>query len=147
MDYVGVKLVPCDYGSWEKRLLVLFGVVAWSFKASVMVSGLVVDWILDDVVWAVWSTDDSTGFLGGQIFFRGDCGNQPPNHLVEEGQPQVFTPFLKSREVVLCQETRDRPRSLGLVVPGDEADCVTLDALHLADILLLVWVPDDGTVL
>ena len=82
----------------KKRLLVLFGVVAWNSKAAVMVSGLVVDWILDDVVWAVWSTDDSTGFLGGQIFFRGDCWNQPPNHLVEEGQPQVFTPFLKSRE-------------------------------------------------
>ena len=49
----------------EKRLFVLFGVKAWNFKAAVMVSGLVVDWILDDVVWAVWSTDDSAGFLGG----------------------------------------------------------------------------------
>ena len=79
MDYVGVKLVPGDYGSWEKRLLegLLFGVVAWNFKAAVMVSGLVVDWILDDVVWAVWSTDDSTGFPGGQIFFRGIAGTSP----------------------------------------------------------------------
>ena len=49
----------------KKRLFVLFGVIAWNFKAAVMVSGLVVDWILDDVVWAVWSTDDSAGFLGG----------------------------------------------------------------------------------
>ena len=77
-------------------------------------------------------------FSGG---WGGGCWNQPPNHLVEEGQPQVFTPFLKSREVLLCQETRDRPKSLGLVVPGDEADCVTLDALHLADILLLLLLP------
>ena len=65
MDYTGVKLVPGDYGSWEKRLFVLFGVITWDFKAAVIVSGLVVDWILDDAVWVVWSTDDSAGFLGG----------------------------------------------------------------------------------
>ena len=65
MDYDSVKLVPGDYSSWEKRLFVLFCVITWNFKAAVMVSGLVVDWILDDVVWAVWSTDDSGGFLGG----------------------------------------------------------------------------------
>ena len=65
IDYAGVKLVPGDYGSWEKRLFVLFGVIAWNFKAAVMVSGLVKDWILDNVVWAVWRTDVSAGFLGG----------------------------------------------------------------------------------
>ena len=64
LDYAGVKLVPGDYGSWDKRLFVLFGVIAWNFKAAVMVSGLVVDWIFDDVVWVVWSTDNSAGFLG-----------------------------------------------------------------------------------
>ena len=48
LDYAGVKFVPCDYGSWEKRLFVLFGVIAWDFKAAVMVSGLVMDWILDN---------------------------------------------------------------------------------------------------
>ena len=82
----------------------------------------------------------------GVIYFSGGIAGTR-NHLVEEGQPQVFTPFLQSREAVLCQKTRNRTRSFGLVVPGDEADCVTLDALHLADILLLVCVPDDGTVL
>ena len=46
-------IVPGDYGSWEKRLSVLFGVITWNFKAVVMVSGLVVDWILNDVVWTV----------------------------------------------------------------------------------------------
>ena len=40
LDYAGVKLVPGDYGSWKKRLFVLFGVIAWNFKAAVMVSGL-----------------------------------------------------------------------------------------------------------
>ena len=34
----------------EKRLFVLFGVIAWDFKSAVMVSGLVMDWILDNVV-------------------------------------------------------------------------------------------------
>ena len=86
-------------------------------------------------------------FSGGLDILRGDCWNQPPNHLVEKGQPWVFTPFLQSREVMLCQKTRNRPRSFGLVVPSNEAHCVTLDALQLADILLLVRVPDDGTVL
>ena len=32
LDYAGVKLVPGDYGSWEKRLFVLFGVIAWNFN-------------------------------------------------------------------------------------------------------------------
>ena len=86
-------------------------------------------------------------FWGVRYFSGGIAGTSPPNYLVEEGQPQVFTPFLQSREVVVCQKTRNRPRSFGLVVPGDEADCVTLDELHLADILLLVQLPDDGTVL
>ena len=65
LDYAGVKFVPGDYGSWEERLFVLFGVIAWDFKAAVVVSGLVMDWILDNVVWAVWRTDISVGFLGG----------------------------------------------------------------------------------
>ena len=64
LDYAGVKFVPGDYGSWEKKI-VLFGVIAWDFKAAVVVSGLVMDWILDNVVWAVWRTDVSAGFLGG----------------------------------------------------------------------------------
>ena len=112
-----------------------------------MVAGLFMDRVLDNVVRAVGRTDISAGFLGGQIFIRRDCWNQPPDHIIEEGQPQVFTPFLQSREVVLYQKMRNRPRSFGLVVPGNEADCVSLDALHLADILLLVRVPDDSSVL
>ena len=44
---------------------VLFGVIAWNFKAAVMISGLVMDWILDNAVWAVWRTDVSADFLGG----------------------------------------------------------------------------------
>ena len=103
-----------------------------------MVSGLFMDRVLDNVVRAVGRTNISTGFVGGQIFIRRDCWNQPLDHLVEEGQPQVFMPFLQSRGVVLYQKIRNRPRSLGLVVPGDEADCVSLDALHLANILFLV---------
>ena len=65
MDYAGVNFVPGDYYSWEKRLFVLLCVIAWDFNAAVMVSGLVMDWILDNVVWAVWRTDISAGFLGG----------------------------------------------------------------------------------
>ena len=33
----------------EKRFFVLFGVIASDFKAAVMVSGLVMDWILDNL--------------------------------------------------------------------------------------------------
>ena len=41
LDYAGVKFVPGNYGSWEERLFVLFSVIAWDFKAAVVVSGLV----------------------------------------------------------------------------------------------------------
>ena len=49
-----------------RKKIVLFCVklIAWDFKAAVMVSGLVMDWILDNVVWAVWRTDISAVFLG-----------------------------------------------------------------------------------
>ena len=66
----------------KKRLFVLFCVVAWDFKTAVMVSGLVMDWILDNVVWAVWRTDISAGFLGGlDIFQGGSAGTSPPTTL------------------------------------------------------------------
>ena len=119
----------------------------WDFKAAVVVSGLVMDWILDNVVWGGLEDGYFGWYSGGLDIFQGGLLEPAPDHLVEEGQPQVFTSFLKSREVVLRQKTCNRPRSFGLVVPGDEADCVSLDALHLADILLPVRVPDDGTVL
>ena len=82
MDYAGVKLVPGDYGSWEERLFVLFGVVAWDFKAAVVVLGLVMDWILDNVAWAVGRTDISAGYSGGlDIYQGGIAGTSPPTTL------------------------------------------------------------------
>ena len=50
LDYAGVKFVPGDYGSWGERLFVLFGAIAWDFKAAAVVSRLVMDRILDNVV-------------------------------------------------------------------------------------------------
>ena len=137
MNCATVKFVPGNYSPWKERQFMLFSVTAWDCKAAVVVAGLFMDRVLDNVVRAVGRTDISTGFLGGQIFIRRDCWNQPLDNLVEEGQPQVFTPFLQSREVVLYQKMRNRPRSFRLVVPGYEADCVSLDALRLADVLFL----------
>ena len=84
-----------------KKDFILFNVTAWDWKAAVVVAGLFIDQVLDNVVRAVGRTDISASFLGGQIFIRRAWWNQPLDHLVEEGQPQVFTPFLQSREVML----------------------------------------------
>ena len=43
----------------------VFSVIAWDFKAAVVVVGLIMDRILDNVVWAVGRTDISAGFLEG----------------------------------------------------------------------------------
>ena len=52
---------------------------------------------------------------------------------------------LESWEVMLVEETRDKARCFGPIVPGYEAYCVPLNSLHLVDVLLNIGVPDDGT--
>ena len=65
LDYAGVKFVPGDCSRWKERLFVLFSVTAWDFKAAVVVAGLFMDRILDNVVWVAGRMDISAGFLGG----------------------------------------------------------------------------------
>ena len=57
------KFVPGYYSPWEEGLFVLLSVAAGDGEAMVMVAGLVVDWVLDDIVWAVGGADDPVGSL------------------------------------------------------------------------------------
>ena len=55
--------------------------------------------------------------------------------------------LLQCWEVVFLQEARDKTRSSGTIVPGDEADCFTLDALHLVNLSFLAGVPYNRSIL
>ena len=48
---------------------------------------------------------------------------------------------------MFLQEARDEARGSGTVVPGNEAYRYSLGSLQFVDLLLLVRVPYDGTIL
>jgi hypothetical protein len=72
--------------------------------------------------------------------------HQPFNHLEEE-EAETFSMVLQRRKLVFGEEARNKARRSGPVVTGDEADCVSLDALQSVDVLLVIRVPDGRAVL
>ena len=87
-----------------------------------------------------------TLFLGGQECICWHCHHQSLNHPEHESEMHSFVSLLESWEVMLVEETRDKARCFGPIVPGYEAYCIPLNSLHLVDVLLEVRVPDDSSV-
>jgi hypothetical protein len=78
---------------------------------------------------------------GHKLIWR-QCRHQPLNHLEEEKEAEALTTVLQWGKLVFGEETRDKARGSGPVVTGDEADCVSLDALQSVYVLLLIRIPD-----
>jgi hypothetical protein len=72
---------------------------------------------------------------GNKLFWR-QRRHQPLNHLEEEEEAETFSTVLQRRKVVFGEEARNKARRSGPVVTGDEADCVSLNALQSVDVLL-----------
>ena len=58
----------------------------------------------------------------------------------------LLVPLMESRETMLVEEIRHEATCFGTIVPGYEVCGVSLNLLHLVDVLLEVGVPDEGCV-
>ena len=58
----------------------------------------------------------------------------------------MLLPLVESREMMLVEEIHHEATCFGTIVPGYEVCGVSLNLLHLVDVLLEVGVPDEDSV-
>ena len=86
--------------------------------------------------------DQSFGIYRCQKLVRRDCGGQPSDCLKEKCKLLLFSSILKRLQSEVSQHVGDTSSDAVFVILVDETSCMSLDVFWLANVVLLVWVPD-----